>query len=333
MEHLLAATPAAAPPPGATLALCLLALAWALGLAVGMVLPDRRAARLTLRRLLLSSRPLALDAAELRKDLSGVVLLDDWPPPVPGAEPALAARHRSRRRLPPPSWQPARACPAQVGPLPTRRRPPAGPPAARRPSPRCRPPPRCPLLPRTTSTPPRWAGTRRARCRGCSLRLLLPLPPPPPGELGSCGRRSRGSSRHPRPEPPPALCVLSGSHAAPAPARPTPRPGPSAWATSTSSGATWMRCSPSTPARPRRRPATRVRRRPRQRAGGAWAGSHALPPLGEPGLAASLIRRRPAACRPRDTPQAGGRCCSASCAAGCTSAPGTGRCPAAAPST
>jgi hypothetical protein len=78
LPNLSSAGPQQQPNP---LALYLLALAWALGVAFGLALPD---VRLVVRRLLLSSRPLRLDSIELRKDLSGVVLLDDWPPAAAG---------------------------------------------------------------------------------------------------------------------------------------------------------------------------------------------------------------------------------------------------------
>jgi hypothetical protein len=164
LPNLSSAGPQQQPNP---LALYLLALAWALGVAFGLALPD---VRLVVRRLLLSSRPLRLDSIELRKDLSGVVLLDDWPPAAAGGSVGGGGRCLQQSTIPR-----RHGCSHWLGkhlhthtahsPQPTAYLPPPGGQAAARrwqagrpaapPSPQslpCRPAPRCPQLERKTST-------------------------------------------------------------------------------------------------------------------------------------------------------------------------------------
>jgi hypothetical protein len=55
----------------------LLILSWIIGLYIGLLLPDTATLRLMVKRWRLSSMPIRLLSNELRRDISGVVLLED----------------------------------------------------------------------------------------------------------------------------------------------------------------------------------------------------------------------------------------------------------------
>jgi hypothetical protein len=55
----------------------LLTLSWMMGIGIGLLLPDTATLRLMFKRWRLSSVPIRLLSNELRKDISGVVLLDE----------------------------------------------------------------------------------------------------------------------------------------------------------------------------------------------------------------------------------------------------------------
>lgn len=55
----------------------LLILSWVMGLGIGLILPDTATLRLMVKRWRLSSMPIRLLSNELRKDISGVVLLEE----------------------------------------------------------------------------------------------------------------------------------------------------------------------------------------------------------------------------------------------------------------
>lgn len=68
----------------------LLTLSWMMGLGIGLILPDSATLRLMVRRWRLSSVPIRVPSNELRKDISGVVLLED---DLQGAKMLLSMAH------------------------------------------------------------------------------------------------------------------------------------------------------------------------------------------------------------------------------------------------